>query len=85
MTDVSARERDSRERDPGQKKQGPIARLMLFISQIIDELRKVVRPTRTELRNYTAMVIGFVTFMMFLIMGLDQAFSRLVAFLFGQS
>jgi len=58
---------------------------MLFISQIIDELRKVVRPTRTELRNYTAMVIGFVTFMMFLIMGLDQAFSRLVAFLFGQS
>lgn len=84
MTDVSARERDSREREPG-KKDGPIARLMLFISQIIDELRKVVRPTRQELRNYTIAVIAFVTVMMFLIFGMDWVFARMVGFIFGQS
>ena len=85
MTDVSARERDSRKREPGKKAEGPIARLMLFISQIIDELRKVVRPTREELRNYTVMVIVFVTVMMILIFGMDWVFSRFVAFVFGQS
>ena len=84
MTDVSARERDSREREPGKKGSGPFGALGLFISQIIDELRKVVRPTRVELRNYTVMVIVFVTVMMFLIFGLDWAFSRIVAFVFGQ-
>ena len=84
MTDVSARERDSREREPGKKDPGPIGRLMLFISQIIDELRKVVRPTRQELRNYTAMVIAFVGVIMFYIFGLDWVFSRLIALVFGQ-
>ena len=58
---------------------------MLFISQIIDELRKVVRPTRQELRNYTVAVIAFVTVMMFLIFGMDWVFQRLVGFIFGQS
>ena len=84
MTDVSARERDSREREPGQKRSGPFGALGLFISQIIDELRKVVRPTRTELRNYTVMVIVFVTMMMFFIFGLDWVFGRIVSFVFGQ-
>ena len=84
MTDVSARERDSRERDPDKGKPGPFARLGLFISQIIDELRKVVRPTRSELWNYTIVVIVFVTVMMFLIFGMDWVFSRVVALIFGQ-
>lgn len=84
MTDVSARERDSRERDPEKPKMGPFARLALFVSQIIDELRKVVRPTRSELWNYTLVVIAFVTVMMFLIFGMDWVFSRLVALIFGQ-
>ena len=84
MTDVSARERDSRQRDPDKSSMGPFARLGLFVSQIIDELRKVVRPTRSELWNYTLVVIAFVTVMMFLIFGMDWVFSRLVALIFGQ-
>jgi preprotein translocase subunit SecE len=85
VTDVSARERDSRERDPDKGRMSPFARLGLFVSQIIDELRKVVRPTRSELRNYTVVVIAFVTVMMLLIFGMDWVFSRLVGLVFGQS
>jgi preprotein translocase subunit SecE len=55
----------------------------LFVSQIIDELRKVVRPTRNELWNYTLVVIVFVAFMMALVSGLDLGFSKLVALVFG--
>ena len=84
MTDVSARERDSRQREPDKAALSPFARLGLFVSQIIDELRKVVRPTRSELWNYTIVVIAFVTVMMFLIFGMDWVFSRLVALVFGQ-
>jgi preprotein translocase subunit SecE len=65
----------------------PISRwyraLALFISQILDELRKVVRPTRNELWNYTLVVIVFVSFMMALVSGLDLGFSKLVALVFG--
>ena len=84
MTDVSAHERDSRGGKPGKDELGPFGRLSLFISQIIDELRKVVRPTRSELWNYTIVVIAFVTVMMFLIFGMDWVFSRLVGLVFGQ-
>ncbi|MDO5503095.1 MAG: preprotein translocase subunit SecE [Actinomycetia bacterium] len=62
---------------------GPFARLGLFFSQIIDELRKVVRPTRTELINYTIVVIVFVAVMMLIIFGMDWVFSRLVGVVFG--
>jgi len=65
----------------------PISRwyraLAQFISQILDELRKVVRPTRNELWNYTLVVIVFVAFMMALVSGLDLGFSKLVALVFG--
>ncbi|MBD3785154.1 MAG: preprotein translocase subunit SecE, partial [Micrococcales bacterium] len=60
----------------------PVSRLVralgLFVSQIIDELRKVVRPTRNELWNYTLVVIVFVTVMMAVVSGLDLGFSKLV-------
>ncbi len=59
-------------------------RLGLFISQILDELRKVVRPTRNELWQYTLVVIVFVTVMMALTAGLDLGFSKLVALVFGE-
>ena len=58
-------------------------RVSLFVSQILDELRKVVRPTRSELWNYTLVVIVFVTFMMALVSALDFGFSKLVALVFG--
>jgi len=57
--------------------------LALFVSQILDELRKVVRPTRSELWNYTLVVIVFVSFMMALVAAFDFGFSKLVALVFG--
>jgi preprotein translocase subunit SecE len=58
-------------------------RVALFVSQILDELRKVVRPTRSELWNYTLVVIVFVTVMMAVVSALDFGFTKLVALVFG--
>ena len=61
---------------------GPIGRLILFIKQVLGELSKVTRPTWAELRNYTFVVLGFVTVVMILIAILDWAFFYIVQFLF---
>ncbi len=86
MTDLSAKTRDSGA-SRAQKRGNPISRfvafLRLFTSQILDELRKVVRPTRSELIQYTLVVIVFVTIMMALVSGLDYGFTKLVLFMFG--
>ena len=58
--------------------------IALFVSQILDELRKVVRPTRHELITYTTVVIVFVSVVMALVWGFDQVFVKLVAFAFGK-
>ena len=55
----------------------------LFISQIIDELRKVVRPTRHELLTYTSVVIVYVAVIMMFVFGLDTLFTKLVLWVFG--
>jgi len=55
----------------------------LFVSQIIDELRKVVRPTRHELLTYTSVVIVFVGVIMMFVFGLDTLFTKLVLWVFG--
>jgi preprotein translocase subunit SecE len=57
--------------------------LSLFVRQILDELRKVVRPTRSELVNYTIVVIVFVTFVMALVSSVDFGFTKLVLWIFG--
>ena len=56
----------------------------LFVSQILDELRKVVRPTRHELVTYTSVVIAFVSVVMTYVWGLDQLIVKLVALVFGK-
>jgi preprotein translocase subunit SecE len=58
--------------------------IALFISQILDELRKVVRPTQHELVTYTSVVIVFVSVVMALVWGFDQVFIKLVEFAFGK-
>jgi preprotein translocase subunit SecE len=67
---------------------GAIRRLVeavaLFIRQILDELRKVVRPTQHELVTYTSVVIVFVAAVMMYVWGLDQLVNRLIAFAFGK-
>ena len=88
MTDVSASTRDSgrtgRKRDQGGN---PVSRffrsISLFISQILDELRKVVRPNREELVNYTVVVIIFVSVIMGIVAAIDFGFTKLVLWVFG--
>jgi preprotein translocase subunit SecE len=66
-----------------QARRGPIARIALFLRQVIAELRKVVTPTRRELVTYTAVVLAFVAVMMGVVYVLDLVSSTIVIFLFG--
>ena len=88
MTDVGAKTRGTgRGGRKGDQRGNAISRLFgslgLFISQILDELRKVVRPTRSELWNYTLVVIVFVCIIMALVSSLDFGFQKLVAWVFA--
>ena len=65
------------------EKRGPFAGIILFLKQVIAELKKVVTPTRKELFSYTGVVLVFVVIMMALVYGLDQLFGWLVVFVFG--
>ncbi|GAA1000954.1 MULTISPECIES: preprotein translocase subunit SecE [Subtercola] len=64
-------------------KRNPFSRLVLFIRQVLAELKKVVTPTRKELISYTLVVLVFVVIMMALVSGLDFVFSWLAVFVFG--
>jgi preprotein translocase subunit SecE len=62
---------------------GVFARLALFLRQVVAELKKVVRPTRTELVTYTSVVLVFVLTVMLIVSGLDFVFGQLVLWAFG--
>ena len=87
MTDVGQTRTPSKPAKGKESGGNPISRwvkaLTLFVSQILDELRKVVRPTRNELWFFMFVVIVFVTVMMALVSGLDLGFSKLVGLVFG--
>jgi preprotein translocase subunit SecE len=88
VTDIStADERDPRASDRGARgakaKRGFFARIALFFRQVVSELRKVVRPTRTELITYTSVVLVFVTAVMAFVSVLDYGFGHLVLLVFG--
>jgi preprotein translocase subunit SecE len=57
----------------------------LFVRQILDELRKVVRPTGPELVRYTTVVVVFVVIMMALVSVLDFGLTRLISWAFTGS
>lgn len=65
------------------EKRGPFGRFALFIRQVLNELSKVVTPTRRELITYTIVVLVFVIIMMAIVSGLDIVFLWLVRFIFG--
>jgi preprotein translocase subunit SecE len=69
------RDRDTR--------RGAWARFVLFLRQVIDELGKVVTPTRKELVNYTLVVLVFVIIMMAFVSVLDLLFGWGVSWIFG--
>ena len=55
----------------------------LFLRQVIAELRKVIWPTRRELRTYTVVALVFVLVMVVIVTSLDYAFTKLVFWAFG--
>ena len=65
------------------QRRGPFGRLNLFFRQVVNELKKVVTPTRKELVSYTGVVLVFVVIMMAIVYGLDLVFSLVVNFVFG--
>ncbi|MHB1062893.1 MAG: preprotein translocase subunit SecE [Georgenia sp.] len=67
----------------GKKKRGLFARLALFVREVIAELKKVVRPTRSELWTYFVAVLVFVLIIMAFVGVLDLGFGRLVLWVFG--
>ena len=87
MTSTTGATGSGRTRRHPPRKGNPVGRLfsaiVLFIRQILDELRKVVRPTRHELVVYTSVVIVFVSTVMMYVYALDRLCIKLVAFLFG--
>lgn len=64
-------------------RRNPFSRIALFIRQVINELKKVVTPTRKELVNFTIVVLVFVIIMMGLVALLDWIFSFGVLMVFG--
>ena len=56
---------------------------MAFVRQVIAELKKVVRPTRSELLNYTWVVIVFVAVVMAFVTVLDLGIGTAVGWIFG--
>jgi preprotein translocase subunit SecE len=65
------------------RRRGPFARIALFLRQVMNELSKVVTPTRKELFTYTGVVLVFVVIVMALVAGLDFVFGLGVAYVFG--
>ena len=55
----------------------------LFLRQVTAELRKVIWPTRRELRTYTIVALVFILVMVVIITSLDYAFTKLVFWAFG--
>ncbi len=62
---------------------GPLAWLSLFYRQVINELRKVIWPTRRELITYTVVALVFVTAMVAMVAGFDVLFAKGVLKVFG--
>ena len=66
-----------------QQKKGFFARIALFFRQIFAELKKVQRPTQSELWDLFVTVIVFVALVMLFVWLLDLGFVELVNFVFG--
>jgi preprotein translocase subunit SecE len=71
--------------DTREKKLNVFQRVVVFIRQVLAELRKVVTPTRQELVKFTAVVLGFVIVMMAVVYGLDTLFTWLTQVVFGSA
>mgnify|MGYP003704519481 CR=1 FL=1 len=64
-------------------KLGIFARVGLYYRQVVNELKKVVWPTRTQLTTYTSVVIVFVGFIITVVSLLDVVLTKVVFWVFG--
>ena len=65
------------------EKLGLFARVGLFYRQVVNELTKVVWPTRNQLTTYTVVVLVFVTFIIAAVSVLDIGLTKIVFWVFG--
>ncbi|MDD7384515.1 MAG: preprotein translocase subunit SecE [Actinomycetaceae bacterium] len=59
------------------------ARLMLFLRQIVAELKKVQRPSREDLWQIFLTVLAFIALIMVIVGVLDAASAKLTFWVFG--
>lgn len=64
---------------PAKKRTTPI----LFVRQVVAELRKVIWPTRKELITYTAVSLIFVLIMVGIVSGLDWGLTEAMYWIFA--
>ncbi len=83
MTDTAASSSKGSPAGKQDPKRGFFGRIILFVRQIIAELRKVVVPTRKELIRFTITVLVFVVIMMLIVTGLDFLFGTGAVWVFG--
>ncbi len=76
----SRRTTQTQTRKPAQHRSSPTQ----FLREIRDEMRQVAWPTRSEMVNYTAVVLTTLILMIALIFVLNYAFGRFVIWLFSK-
>jgi len=69
--------------DQSEDKLNVFARVGLFYRQVINELKKVVWPTREMLTTYTAVVLVFVVFIIAVVSLIDLVLTKVVFWVFG--
>jgi preprotein translocase subunit SecE len=55
-----------------------------YISEVRSEMKKVAWPSRAQIKNYTAVVVGTLVVMTLITFGYDAAFAKLVLYMLGQ-
>lgn len=70
-------------RDGGEKRASVFARLRRFLLEVVDQLRRVIWPTRKQLITYGGVVLVFLVFMVALVFGLDLLLGKAVFWVFG--
>lgn len=65
------------------QRRGLFVRIALFVRQVVAELKKVVRPTRSELVTYTGVVLVFVAVVMAFVTVIDLGIGKATFWIFG--
>jgi preprotein translocase subunit SecE len=81
--DSASRTSSARTARKAPARRGLFARIALFWRQVVAELKKVVRPTRSELVTYTGVVLVFVAVVMAFVTVVDLGVGKLTFWVFG--